>query len=125
MKILNLKTLLLKRFNITDERNIRKTLRSFTIAEKSVFYFFIIIFIASSLALLSKVNNAFMIEIPYRGGTLVEGVVGNPRFINPVLAISEADRNLSALVYSGLANVSAEGGVLPGLALSIDISSDG
>ncbi|HEY4528327.1 MAG TPA: ABC transporter substrate-binding protein, partial [Candidatus Paceibacterota bacterium] len=45
------------------------------------------------------------------GGTLTEGIVGNPRFINPVLALSEADKNLSSLVYSGLVRLTSEGNV--------------
>ena len=35
-----------------------------------------------------------MIEVPAYGGTLTEGIIGTPRFINPVLASSDADRDL-------------------------------
>ncbi len=106
------------------ERSMRVILRSFTIAEKAVFYFFTLIFILSSLLLLLKVSNAFQVEVPIRGGTLTEGVVGNPRFINPVLAISEADKNLTALVYSGLVRITPDGKVENDLAESVEISPD-
>ena len=36
-----------------------------------------------------------MIEIPADGGSLTEGIIGAPRFINPLLAISDADRDLT------------------------------
>ena len=100
MNYKELRVSLLRRFSMPKERSVRGILRSFTIAEKAVFYFFTLIFILSSLLLLWKANNAFLVEVPIRGGILTEGVVGNPRFINPVLAISEADKNLTALIYS-------------------------
>ena len=106
------------------EHSIKVLLRSFTIAEKAVFYFFTLVFILSSLILLLKVSSAFLVEVPIRGGTLTEGVVGNPRFINPVLAISEADKNLTALVYSGLVRITPDGTVENDLALSVTISPD-
>lgn len=99
-------------------------MRSFTIAEKASFFALAAIFVVSGLSLFWKVGDAFLVEIPNRGGTLVEGIVGNPRFINPVLAISEADRNLTALVYSGLVHISPEGNVENDLAEDISISED-
>lgn len=66
-----------------------------------------------------------MIEVPKTGGTLVEGVVGTPRFINPLLAISASDRDLTALIYSGLTRITPEGEVIPDLASSYEVSEDG
>ena len=111
-----------RRFSVPKERPIQRTLRSFTLAEKSFFYFFVAIFIISGLSLLWKVSNAYLVEIPSNGGTLTEGVIGNPRFINPVLALSEADKNLTSLVYSGLIRVTPEGEVVNDLAENLDIS---
>src|ERR1700741_2467151 len=108
MNYKDLRALFLRRFNIPKEQSVRRILRSFTIAERVIFLFFSTIFILSSIVLLWQVNSAFLVEVPTRGGTLTEGVVGNPRFINPVLAISEADKNLVALVYSGLVRISPD-----------------
>ena len=47
-------------------------------------------------------SRAFMVTVPSEGGGFTEGVLGVPRFINPLLATSDADRDLVALVYSGL-----------------------
>ena len=69
-------------------------------------------------------SEAYLIQVPIHGGTLAEGVVGNPRFINPVLALSEADKNLTALVYSGLVRVTPEGEVVNDLATSVLISDN-
>ncbi len=106
------------------EHPIRAVLRSLTIAEKAVFYCFVSIFILSGLTLLWQVNNAYLVEVPAQGGTLTEGVVGNPRFINPVLAISEADKNLSALVYSGLVRLTSGGEIQNDLAKEVVVSDD-
>jgi peptide/nickel transport system substrate-binding protein len=121
----SLRALLVKRFDIPKEHSLRKAIRSFTIAEKAVFYFFVGIFVASGFILLWKVNNAFLVEVPLPGGSLIEGVVGNPRFINPVLAITDADKNLTALVYSGLVRQKPDGEIANDLADSVDISDDG
>jgi peptide/nickel transport system substrate-binding protein len=51
--------------------------------------------------------------------------MGNPRFINPVLALSEADKNLTILVYSGLMRLSHDGEYQNDLAYELDISDDG
>lgn len=62
---------------------------------------------------------------PLRGGTFREGVVGSPRFINPLLAISDTDRDLVKLVYAGLTRYDGAGGFEPELAASYEISPDG
>jgi len=120
----SLRALLTKRFDIPKERLVRKVLRSFSLAEKAVFYFLIIVFTFSSLTLLSKVNKAFLVTVPVSGGTLIEGVVGTPRFINPVLAISDADKSLTTLIYSGLLRNTPNNGVINDLADSVSISTD-
>ncbi len=42
-------------------------------------------------------NQRFLIKVPVYGGAIREGIVGTPRFINPILASSEQDKDLSAL----------------------------
>ena len=124
MNYKELRVLLLKRFSIPKEQTVKKTLRSLTIAEKAVFFFFASVFIISGIILLWQVNNAFLVEVPTNGGTLTEGVVGNPRFINPVLAISEADKNLTALIYSGLVYITPNNKIENDLIDKLTISDD-
>lgn len=124
MNYKDLQTLLSKRFSIPKEYLLRRILRSFTIAEKAVFLIFSSVFALSGIILLWQVNNAYLVEVPTRGGTLTEGVVGNPRFINPVLAISEADKNLVALIYSGLVRITSEGEIENDLAEDVTISDN-
>src|SRR3989338_701561 len=124
MRYKEIRALLLKRFHIPKARAISRTMRSFTMAEKAVFYFFASVFILSGFIMAWQVSEAFLLEVPIRGGTLAEGVVGNPRFINPVLALSEADKNLTAVVYSGLVRLMPEGLITNDLASQVQISKD-
>lgn len=64
-------------------------------------------------------------ETPVPGDSISEGIIGTPRFINPILAISDADRDMTALVYSGLLRPDNQGGLMPDLAEKYEISNDG
>ncbi len=66
------------------------------------------------------------VTVPAPGGTYVEGVAGFPQTINPLLAAyNDVDRDLCALVYSGLTRMNAQGEVEPDLALKWETSLDG
>ncbi|MBI2086645.1 MAG: peptide ABC transporter substrate-binding protein [Candidatus Zambryskibacteria bacterium] len=124
MRYKELQALLRRRFQIPRERSVRRTIQSFTLAEKAVFYFFTAFFILSGFSLIWQVSNAYLVQVPTEGGALTEGVVGNPRFINPVLALSEADKNLTALIYSGLLRVTPQGEIINNLAEKVSISEN-
>lgn len=83
------------------------------------------VFVVSSFMLLAHVNELFLVEIPKNGGLLTEGIIGRPRFVNPVIARSDADRDLSELVYSGLVQSTNDNQFIPDLARNFDVSADG
>ncbi len=62
---------------------------------------------------------------PATGPTLHEGVLGRPSSINPVTARTQADRDLVALVFSGLAKLGPAGRVVPDLAASWTVQKNG
>ncbi|MEK7063156.1 MAG: ABC transporter substrate-binding protein, partial [Patescibacteria group bacterium] len=74
--------------------------------------------------ILAQVSLHFTTEVPARGGTYYEGVVGVPRFINPLLALSDSDRDMTALVHAGLMRTTPEGEPIPDIAESYSISDD-
>lgn len=102
-----------------------RAVASLTFTEKCFFWGFATLLLGSTLALIGKANAGVLVEVPARGGELTEGVIGTPRFINPLLALSEADRDLSTLVYSGLLRPAADGMFAPDLAETYEISDDG
>lgn len=63
---------------------------------------------------------------PDYGGYFVEGLIGEPRYINPLLSrTNDIDRDLTNLIYSGLMKYNKEGQLIPDLIKSYEISSDG
>jgi peptide/nickel transport system substrate-binding protein len=80
------------------------------------------IFIFSSLIIFNK---QFLIKVPTYGGTIYEGLIGTPRFINPVLATTEQDRSLTTLVFSGLTKEESPNYYALDLAEYINQSEDG
>ncbi len=114
-----------KRWIVSHYTTIRSLISSFSITEKILFACISIICIISGLILLYTLNKSFLVEVPDYGGSITEGIVGSPRFINPILAISDADRDLTSLVYSGLMKATSDGGLHPDLAQEYSISEDG
>ncbi len=62
--------------------------------------------------------------VPTKGGTLVEGDVGVPTTFDPLLARTQTERDLSTLLFDGLARVDGSGMPTPELAKSWKISDD-
>lgn len=77
------------------------------------------------LLFLVQLSQRYTVDIATVGGTLTEGIVGTPRFINPTLAVTRADKDLSALIYDGLMALGKDGSLVPNVAESITVSEDG
>lgn len=97
----------------------------FSLRERAVFYVLLLIFIVSFGLLVKKANDLITVQVPIYGGTLREGIVGIPRFSNPVLAVSDVDKDVANLIYSGLMRVGPTGSLTPDLASEYKASSDG
>jgi peptide/nickel transport system substrate-binding protein len=122
--------------SFVDKKSIRKRYAKFRDTLSSLFYEFslferlivvlaAIILVTASFSAIVKLNRQFSIEIPKKGGEISEGMIGAPRFVNPVLATSDTDRDLSSLLYSGLLRMNAQGELVPDLAESYSVSEDG
>lgn len=57
--------------------------------------------------------------------TFIEAIAGQPQWVNPLLAVSQADRDLASLVFSGLTRLNRFGEPVPDLAQSWQVSADG
>lgn len=65
------------------------------------------------------------VAVPKMGGTYSEGIVGAPKFINPLYEqTSDADQDLTTLVYSGLMKLDVNYKIAPDLAESFEVSAD-
>lgn len=115
----------LRNFKLPRKSEINIAFSSFSKKERYIFIILVIVLFISTLTILQTINESFMVRVPMHGGTISEGIIGTPRFINPILATSSADQDLVALIYSGLMRKSPNGGLIPDLAEKYDISKDG
>ncbi|MBI4088533.1 peptide ABC transporter substrate-binding protein [Candidatus Kaiserbacteria bacterium] len=99
--------------------------RAFSPGDRILFYMLTALVGIASLSGLYALEQSLLVQVPAYGGSLTEGAVGSPQFINPLLAISDADRDLSALTYAGLMGLSGTGSFIPVLAESYTVSADG
>ncbi len=94
--------------------------------EKIFFSVFAVLFFSSLTFLL----NSFYLDhtkiVPASGGTYTEGLVGFPRFINPVYSdTSDVDKALTELIFSGLMKYDKDGKIITDLAESYKILENG
>lgn len=117
--------LFIKEIHIYKKKELLDAIASFS--GRQFWIFMTILFVASIslIILLGKVNSMFMVKVPTDGGTINEGIIGVPTLVNPVIALSDADKDLTSLVYSGLMRKNSEGEFIPDLAESFTISPDG
>ncbi len=93
--------------------------------EKIIFYFLVFILIGSLLGWGAVYYYSKTATVPNYGGEYVEGAVGQPSHINPIISPSNnADEDLVQLVYSGLLKYDGQGKIIPDLAESYEISDD-
>ncbi len=104
----------------------RKIFRVLNNKEKNIFLFLAIIsFVSLSAWGISFYFRATTL-VPAVSGKLIEGVIGQPRFINPVLSsANDADRDLTELVFAGLMKYAPNGDVIPDLAAGYEIKDNG
>ena len=62
--------------------------------------------------------------LPRSGDTYVEAMIGAPRLVNPLLAQSDTDLDLTHLIFSGLTRVDERGAIVPDLASGWQASPD-
>lgn len=108
-----------------NKSSLTRALHALSKKEWYTFIVFISLLILSTFGILWKINNQFLVNIPAYGGTIDEGIVGTPRFINPILALSDADRDITSLVYAGLMKKLPDGTFVPDMAESYSLSDNG
>ncbi|MES2930662.1 MAG: peptide ABC transporter substrate-binding protein [Patescibacteria group bacterium] len=115
----------IKEFRIPKKQDLGVAFASFSRKQVMLLSMCVIVAFVTMVILAEKLNTSFMVEIPADGGSITEGIVGVPTLINPVLALSDADKDITALVYSGLMRKTGDGSFVPDLAESFTVSDDG
>ena len=94
--------------------------------EKIAFGILFLIFISSISFLLHSnyIKNTIIVPADY--GYIKEGVIGNPQFINPLYSsISDTDKDLVELIFSGLMTYNDQGKIVPDLIETYNIEENG
>lgn len=66
-----------------------------------------------------------LVSVPATGGTFIEGMIGRPQYLNPLLNDNyPVDRDLTSLIFDGLVSFDEVGNAIPALAESWSVSED-
>ena len=98
------------------------------LSEKEKIFFLVLVSIALGCGIFLSsnfyLNNTKI--VPAYGGSYTEGVIGQPRFINPIyLSSRDVDRDLVEILFSGLMKYAPDGKIVKDLAKDYKISDDG
>ena len=94
--------------------------------EKITLSIFLVLALSSLIVLVTSLYSNYTKVAPAFGGKYIEGVVGQPRFINPIYGeTNDVDRALIDLTFSGLMMYDNKGNLVPDLAESYIASNDG
>ncbi|MFA6076980.1 MAG: ABC transporter substrate-binding protein [Candidatus Paceibacterota bacterium] len=115
----------MRNFKLPSKAQINTVFHSFSQKERTVFVILLLILLLSTISILQSINTSLMVQVPLKGGSVSEGIVGVPRFINPVLANSQADLDLISLIYSGLMRKDSNGNLILDLAEKYERSENG
>ncbi len=66
---------------------------------------------------------ATVVDVPDYGGTYIEGTLGPPPTLVPMLAKNDSARTISSLVFNGLTRYAEDGTIAPDLAMRWEIDS--
>ncbi len=87
----------------------RSIIKAWSPTERHIFYAAVSVFVLASTMLSIRLYFRLTIEIPDFGGEYLEGLVGQPTIINPVIPSgNDVDRDLTSLLFSGLGILSEE-----------------
>ena len=99
--------------------------RAFTFREKIVVFVLLSAMISAVAFWIGAIYLNATKPVPAFGGQYIEGVIGQPAYINPLLSQSAlADADIVQLVYAGLFSRDADGEIVLNLAESYEISDE-
>lgn len=112
-------------FRLPTKQHIKVLPRVLGPIERRLFGVFAMIALVTGMWMLVLVDQDYSTEVPSFGGSITEGILGKPHLINPLLAVTDADRDLVDLIYAGLMRSDGNGNIVPELAEKYDVSEDG
>ncbi len=115
----------IKKLRFFKFAHLPRTFRILSRTEKVILVSLVVILLADIVFGINRFYINHTRSMPTFGGTYSEGIFGEPRFINPALAQTQTDKDLTRLVYAGLFKYDNSGNIVPDLAESdLQISPD-
>lgn len=93
--------------------------------EKNLFKAFTALAVLGAIILISAGYFAATVVQPAHAGSINIGIIGFPNFLNPVLQINDADKDLNTAIFSGLLKYDTNGQLINDLAQNYSIQDDG
>ena len=94
--------------------------------EKRVIFLLFTLACCSTIYLGLAISSSGGEKLPAEGGVYIEGVIGHPQFINPIYAsLSDVDRDLAELIFSGLTKYDKNGKIVMDLAKEYTVNEEG
>lgn len=110
--------------SLFSKTKLHRLVASFRPHERLIAWVLVIGLIVGTIGLVSSLQKQVSTEVPVQGGTYTEGIVGFARYVNPVLANTNPDHDLTRLVYAGLMKRSASGQIVPDLATDMSVGNE-
>lgn len=92
--------------------------------EKMTLAVLLVLLATSGLFTGRRLYNRITATVPNQGGSYTEGIIGQPRFINPLLATTDTDQSIIKLVFAGLYKLDSSGAIIPDLAENLPVISE-
>ncbi len=113
-------------FNKLSFKRLASGFSVFSIKEKIVFLLLTLAGLAGLFLFLISFYFSKTVLAPRAGGVYIEGVVGYPRYVNPIIPDqNEAEEAMESLVFSSLFKSDGNGGLIPDLAEDVTVLEDG
>lgn len=110
---------------LPDRKRLLYLPRLFSQQEKIIFLALLLIVISSGSFSLTRFIGRHTERVPEHGGVYREGLLKQPRLINPLfLASNDTDRDIAKLIYSSLITFDAEGNPIPDLTEHYEITDE-
>ena len=93
--------------------------------EKRAILLLLVVVVFSGVSLFTRIYLRLTVPVPQVGKAYIEGMLREPRNVNPLYATTDGDRDIAKLVFSPLINYSGSGEPVPDLAENYEISKDG
>ncbi|MBI4708641.1 MAG: hypothetical protein HY764_00310 [Candidatus Portnoybacteria bacterium] len=94
--------------------------------ERNLFFVFLFFTIASLVFIGARYYLGNTEVAPAKGGSYTEGIIGSPRYLNPILAqTNDADRDIVRIIFASLLKYDGQGNLINDLAESYTIGNNG